>query len=196
VLQEIFQRIKTCTKCSLRTSCKQVIPGEGVDDSKVVLLGESPTAEDEDAEAGKPLSDRIGIMIRLNLLHAGLRESEVTIINTVCCRPPDNRSLTFEETDACWPWVEEILNAVKPKVIMTLGRPALSTLSLHYGFSKKIGQLGITKLAGKPIYLEARKLHVYPIIRPTFVPRGEQQVEFTGYFQFLGRALPGWIAQD
>lgn len=195
-LGNIFKKIKECRCCNLYTTCRYIIPGEGAKNSQVVLLGESPNAEDEDDETGKPLSDRIGTMIRSSLSYAGLRDSEVTILNTVCCRPPENRSPTFEETDACWPWIDEILNTVKPKVIVTLGRPALGTLAQHYSFSKKIGQLGITKLAGKPIYLEAKKLYVYPIVRPTFVPRGEQQIEFTGYFQFLGRALPGWLARD
>lgn len=193
-LSDIFKKIKGCNKCGLRAGCKQVVPGEGPEDSKVVCLGEGPGADED--ELGRPFVGRSGDLLRLSLLHANLKDTEVTIINSVCCRPPENRTPTFEETDTCWPWIDEILNAVKPKVIVTLGRPALGTLAQHYNFSKEIKQLGITKLAGKPIYLKDRKIYVYPIIHPAYVLRGNLREDFTGYFQFLGRALPGWLARD
>ena len=56
------------------------------------------------------------------------REKDVYICNIVKCRPPGNRDPEADEIEACKPFLLKQITAIKPKVIVALGRPASSTL--------------------------------------------------------------------
>ena len=46
------------------------------------------------------------------------------ITNIVGCRPPENRSPTKEEIEACQPRLEEIIERVNPRAVVLLGSVA------------------------------------------------------------------------
>jgi DNA polymerase len=48
----------------------------------------------------------------------------VYIANVVKCRPPGNRDPEPDEVAACRPFLEQQIAAIRPRVIVTLGRPA------------------------------------------------------------------------
>ncbi len=50
------------------------------------------------------------------------------ITNIVKCRPPGNRDPHSDEVIACWPYLEEQIKILHPRVIVTLGAPAAKTL--------------------------------------------------------------------
>ena len=56
------------------------------------------------------------------------REQDTYICNIVKCRPPGNRDPEADEISACKPFLLKQLEAIKPKVIVALGKPASSTL--------------------------------------------------------------------
>ena len=65
------------------------------------------------------------------LASIGLRREEVFILNTVKCRPPDNRNPQKSETAACAPLLARQIQALQPRVIATLGRHALAVFAPH-----------------------------------------------------------------
>jgi DNA polymerase len=56
------------------------------------------------------------------------REEDTYICNIVKCRPPNNRDPKPDEIAACKPFLIRQLQAIRPKVIVALGKPAASTL--------------------------------------------------------------------
>ncbi|MFQ5716663.1 MAG: uracil-DNA glycosylase, partial [Nitrospinales bacterium] len=70
----------------------------------------------------KKLTEIIEKGMRLN------REKDAYICNIVKCRPPGNRDPEKEEIAACKPFLLRQLQAIRPKVIVALGKPAASTL--------------------------------------------------------------------
>ena len=72
--------------------------------------------------AGKKLTEIIEKGMLLN------REKDVYICNIVKCRPPGNRDPEPDEIEACKPFLIKQLQSIQPKVIVTLGKPAASTL--------------------------------------------------------------------
>ena len=67
-------------------------------------------------------------------------------------------------------------------------------MSLKLGFAKKIGQQKITKLAGKPIYLEDKSLYVFPCVHPSYaLRRRDAMKEFQAQIKYLAIALPNWL---
>ena len=69
---------------------------EILETARIVLIGEAP-GETED-ETGKPFVGRAGQLLDKFLEEAGIsRQDDLYIINTVKCRPPENRVPTDVE---------------------------------------------------------------------------------------------------
>lgn len=192
ILDALHEKIRGCRKCELRAGCTQVVPGDGDAEAQIVIVGEAP-GEDEDAQ-GIPFVGASGKHLRDIMQLNGMGEYKYYITNTARCRPPDNRVPNPSEIESCWPWTLEILKIIQPKILVPLGRPALMTLSLKYGFYKKVGQNPITKLAGVPIYLAERNVFVYPVFHPAYaLRRSDAREAFNGHFGYLRKAIPGWL---
>lgn len=114
---------KNCTRCSLRSGCKQVVWGDGPNppsDTDWMLIAEAP-GKWEDIK-GKPLVGKTGEESDWLLARHGISRSKIYVTNVVKCRPKDNRDPKQEEIDACSFWLEQEINLVEPKIIITMGR--------------------------------------------------------------------------
>ena len=58
----------------------------------------------------------------------GLSREQVYICNVVKCRPPGNRNPEPDEIEACEPFLKKQLAALRPRVIVTLGKFAAQCL--------------------------------------------------------------------
>lgn len=158
----------------------------------VVFLAEAP-GETEDFR-GRPLIGKAGKVFRKAMQQVGLPLSKYYVSNLILCRPPDNRVPNPDELEACWPWTSQMLQLLRPKVLVPMGDTALRMLAYKLGFSKQVKQDKITKLAGKPIYVEARKFYVYPLFHPSYAARRKDaREEFTAHCRYLKHALPRWM---
>jgi len=120
-----------------------------------MFIGEGP-GKDEDLQ-GEPFVGRSGKLLdKLVIEELGMQRSDYYIANVVKCRPPNNRDPKPEEIEACWGWLEQQLEMIDPKVIVTLGNFATRTLL-------KTTE-GITKLRGQVHPFGAR------LLVPTFHP--------------------------
>ena len=191
-LDQLHTEIKACTGCPLRQGCTQVVPGEGNPKAGVVFFAEAPGAKED--EEGRPLIGRAGTFFRIGLHRAGIPEKDVYMSNIVRCRPEDNRDPLPEEMESCWKWTLQTLQLIKPKVLVPMGRPALVTLSQKLGFSKRVGQNPIMKLAGLPFYVEDKHFFVFPMYHPAFaIRRTTLKPEFRAHLLYLAKAIPGWM---
>jgi len=124
---------RTCQRCPLCQTRKQVVLGCGPVPADVMLVGEAPGAS-EDVVA-IPFFGRSG-----RLLHEGIETAKslmaidgvntrygyptIFIDNVIACRPPDNRDPSGEEAWACWPRLERTYNLVQPRVVLLVGATA------------------------------------------------------------------------
>lgn len=122
-LKELNERMLKCSKCVLRGTCTQVVPGEGSAEAEVMFIGEGPGQKED--ELGRPFVGAAGKFLDEMLAAAGLKREEVYIANVVKCRPPGNRDPLPEEAQACWPWLEAQIKLIDPKLIVTLGRHSM-----------------------------------------------------------------------
>ena len=127
-LEETCHRCMNCRLCNLRNN---VVFGVGRKDADIMFVGEGP-GEQEDLQAmpfvgvaGKLLDDMISII--------DLDRTNVYIANIVKCRPPRNRDPEDDEQDACFGYLQNQIELVKPKVIVCLGRIAAKRL-IHPDF--------------------------------------------------------------
>jgi DNA polymerase len=57
-----------------------------------------------------------------------LRREDVYICNVINCRPPGNRNPEADEVESCEPFLARQIAAVRPEVIVALGKFAAQTL--------------------------------------------------------------------
>lgn len=131
--------IRTCTSCGLHACRKQAVPGVGSLAAKIVVVGEAP-GENED-DVGEPFVGRSGGLLNTWLEDAGLKRSDVYILNTVQCRPPSNRDPHPSEAAACARWLEAQLLLIQPAVILAVGRHAANALTSNRAFNRTMAKL-------------------------------------------------------
>jgi len=122
-LEKFNQEILECSRCALRKTCSQVVPGEGSAEAEIMFIGEGP-GRDEDVQ-GRPFVGAAGKFLNEMLANINLRREDVYIANVVKCRPPQNRDPLPEEIETCWSWLLEQIRIIQPKLIVTLGRHSM-----------------------------------------------------------------------
>ncbi|UCF09047.1 MAG: uracil-DNA glycosylase [Thermoplasmata archaeon] len=149
-LSEIAEGIKGCRGCPLWKSRKKAVPGEGPSRARLMLIGEAP-GEKED-EQGIPFVGRSGVFLNELLSSNHIDRKQVFITGSVKCRPPKNRNPTSAELAACRRlWLNKQIDAIKPDLIVVLGKVALKNL---------LGGNKVGDLRGRVIERGARRYFV------------------------------------
>ena len=119
-LGRVAQEVSVCTKCALHYSRKLAVPGEGPARAEIMFIGEGPGFHEN--EQGRPFVGAAGKYLEELLAMIDMKRTQVFIGNVVKCRPPGNRDPLPEELAACSGYLERQIQAINPKVIVTLGR--------------------------------------------------------------------------
>jgi len=181
-LDALATEIRGCTACPLHRSARQAVPGEGSAESGILFLGEAP-GYNEDLR-GRPFVGAAGQLLDQLLAGIGLDRDKVFITNVVRHRPPENRDPLPEEVAACHVWLERHLAALRPAVIVTLGRHAM------YKFFP--GE-SITRVHGKPRRKDG--LMIFPVFHPAAALhqpslRADLVADFSALAAFLRTVSP------
>jgi DNA polymerase len=139
----LHEAVAACTACGLCESRKQTVFGVGHAQADWMIVGEAP-GEQEDLQ-GEPFVGAAGQLLDQMLRAVGLsRRAEsgegaeddlagdparrVFIANTLKCRPPRNRNPEPDEMARCEPFLKRQVELVKPKLILLMGRFAVTQL--------------------------------------------------------------------
>ncbi len=125
-LEEIRRELENCRRCKLYSGATRLVFGDGAPDARLMFIGEAPGAEED--RQGVPFVGEAGQLLNRMLANLGLRREEVYITNVVKSRPPHNRDPEPEEIAACFPFLEKQIRAIRPQVIVVLGRIAAQAL--------------------------------------------------------------------
>ncbi|MDD4171374.1 MAG: uracil-DNA glycosylase [Syntrophomonas sp.] len=126
VYSELQNTAALCQRCRLRSTCRQVVFGEGNIEADILFIGEGP-GKDED-EQGVPFVGRAGQLLSKILEASELVRSEVYITNVVKCRPPGNRLPNPDEIKECRNYLEAQIRIINPRIIVCLGAAACQTV--------------------------------------------------------------------
>ncbi len=161
VLDEIAAQVRACTRCRLHEGRTLAVPGEGPGHARILLVGEAPGRE-EDA-CGRPFVGRAGRILDRAIGAADLDRGSVFITNVVKCRPPGNRKPKRDEIQACAPYLDAQLKAIRPRVVVALGETALSRLGTS---QERLGDV-----RGRPIDMGTAR--VIPTYHPGAIRYGK-----------------------
>jgi uracil-DNA glycosylase len=128
-LEKLHQEIKNCKKCPLWKTRKNVVPGEGPVNAKVILVGQAPGAM-EDLK-GVPFCGRSGKFLDNLLKIAEIDRKNIFITSPIKCFPPKNRKPKKEEIKACLPYLKKQIEIINPKYFILLGEVAFSVFFPH-----------------------------------------------------------------
>jgi uracil-DNA glycosylase family 4 len=154
----IAKQVAACTACGLCRGRTNAVPGEGSADADIMFIGEGPGFY-EDQQA-RPFVGASGKFLDELLRSISLDRRSVFIANVVKCRPPNNRDPQAEEIEACKKYLDAQIEAIAPKVIVTLGRHSMQryfpgeSISRVHGQPRRKGDQVVV-----PMYHPAAALH-------------------------------------
>lgn len=144
------------------------ITGDGPIPSNIMFIGEAPGKTE--VEAGKPFVGMAGKTFEGYLNSIGLSRKDIRITNTCFFRPikinlsklgkttVSNRTPKISEVNLFRNVLDEEINLVNPKIIITLGNIPLKRLTNF----KSIGECH-----GKLIYDDKLKKYIFPMYHPS-----------------------------
>lgn len=164
-LAKVAQGVKDCRKCPLWESAANPVPGEGDPDAEIMFIGEAPGYWED--QKGRPFVGQAGKLLDRLLSTIGIKRNEVFIGNVLKHRPPGNRDPLPGETLACQEWLDKQIEIIQPKLIVTLGR---------FAMSKFIPDGKITQIHGQPRLVDWRgkKMVVLSLFHPAAALRSTQ----------------------
>jgi uracil-DNA glycosylase family protein len=122
-----------CQGCPLYIEATQVVFGEGPAKARIMMVGEQPGNE-EDLE-GHPFVGPAGRLLDELMKKAGIDRRDVYVTNAVKHFKFDRRGkLRMHATplqleiNACRPWLQSEVEAVKPRVLVLLGATAAKSV--------------------------------------------------------------------
>jgi DNA polymerase len=132
-LRALRKAVEDCRGCDLYREANQAVFGEGPTKARLMLVGEQP-GDREDLE-GEPFVGPAGGVLRKALVAAGIEVEDAYLTNAVKhfkWRPQGKRRLhqtpRVGEVNACRPWLEAEVAAVKPDAVVALGATAARSL--------------------------------------------------------------------
>ena len=158
LLKAVYEEARNCTRCPLHQARTTVVFGAGNADADLMFIGEAPGANED--RMGLPFVGQAGKLLDKLLDEIGLGRADVFVINTIKCRPPDNRDPHPNEIQACHDYLLRQVALIAPTVICTLGNFSTKLLRAE--------TTGISKLHGQEEVriIGSRAVHLYPLYHP------------------------------
>lgn len=126
-LSRVAAEVAGCRLCRLCAGRTNAVPGEGVPNPAVMVIGEGPGAAED--RSGRPFVGPAGRYLDRWLAAIRLhRRQNCFIANVVKCRPPGNRDPGPDEVAACLPYLARQIDLLRPRALLAVGRVAADHL--------------------------------------------------------------------
>lgn len=141
-----LEKIKSCRRCQLHRFRKNVVLGRGTMPADILFIGEAP-GKSEDL-LGEAFVGPSGALLDSLMKDAQLEASlpaipSFYIVNTVLCRPTDekfgdNRAPSPLEVCQCTDNVMNIVDKVRPQIVVCVGKIAEKYYKKEFGLTFSI----------------------------------------------------------
>jgi uracil-DNA glycosylase len=158
-LAVVREDLGECTRCKLSPTRTNIVFGVGSPSASLMFVGEAPGAEED--RRGEPFVGAAGQLLDRMIGAMGWTRDTVYIANVLKCRPPNNRDPAPDEVAECLPFLHRQIEAVAPRIIVALGKPAAQALLQT--------SAPISALRGR--FHQFRGVRVMPTFHPAFLLR-------------------------
>ena len=152
-VEALATEIAACTRCLLHRGRTRAVPGEGPADSEIMFIGEAPGFHED--QQGRPFVGAAGQFLEELLASIDLTREQVFIANVIKCRPPGNRDPLPEEIEACKLFLDQQIDLIGPRFVVTLGR---------FSMARAFPKARISRIHGQP--RKIRGVIYYPMYHP------------------------------
>ncbi|MEC8475080.1 MAG: uracil-DNA glycosylase [Planctomycetota bacterium] len=126
-LVQLESEVQQCHNCpQLAEKRNHTVFGEGSVRPRVVFFGEAPGADED--RTGRPFVGAAGGLLTKMIEACKFVREDVYILNTIKCRPPNNRNPELAEREQCRGFYRQQLNLLQPEYIVCLGAVAAQEL--------------------------------------------------------------------
>lgn len=192
-MEFLAKRVAGCTRCPLSRTRTRSVVGEGELNTCIMFVGEAPGYY-EDLQ-GRPFVGAAGKILDRVLEEIGVKRSSVYITNIVKSRPPDNRAPRREEIEACSTYLDEQLDTIRPKVIVSLGR--FSTKHLMEKLGLKPAPISSIRGRSHDALASYGPVLVFPLYHPAVaLYKNEMEKELFEDARCLRKVLSGGATSD
>lgn len=156
-LTELYFKMKADKTLPLQEGATNLVFGAGNPAAEVMFIGEGPGYWED--QKGKPFVGNSGKFLDQLLHSIKLPREAVFITNVINYRPPENRDPSPEEMAAFKLYIDKMIDIIKPKIIVTLGR---------FSMAKFIPGVRISDVHGKEKVIDwkGRKIVIIPMYHP------------------------------
>ncbi len=161
-LEELKSAMEAFDGGLLKRSAKNTVFADGIAGSELMVIGEAPGAEED--QAGKPFVGVSGQLLDKMLAAIGRsRQTNTYISNIVPWRPLGNRTPDQSIIAMCLPFIKRHIELAEPKVILMLGGVAAKSLL-------DVDD-GITRIRGKwrDLTFSGQKYAAIPTYHPAYL---------------------------
>ncbi|HEX6976960.1 MAG TPA: uracil-DNA glycosylase [Patescibacteria group bacterium] len=167
-LKKLREEMLADESLPLRKGATNLVFGEGNADAKILAIGEGPGFHED--RLGRPFVGNAGNLLNKLLATIKLNREDVFITNMVFYRPPNNRDPFPNELKAFEKYMDQIIEIISPKVIITLGR---------FSMGKFLPDVKISSVHGRTFKLnfKGRGITVVPMYHPAAALRRNDVME-------------------
>ena len=144
LIKQLEYSFKNFEGCKLKKTSTNFVSFYGNINSKLLIIDGPPDVEED--KKGVSFVSSKGLLFEKMLNAIELKIEKTFIVKSIPWRPPGNRYPSNEEIKICRPFILNLINLLKPKIIVCLGEvPTYQVLELKESIIKLRGKWQILK---------------------------------------------------
>lgn len=163
-LHKLKDEMEKDNSLPLKKGAGKLVFGSGNTEATILAVGEGPGRTE--SIQGLPFVGQAGKLLDKLLILAGIERKDIFITNIVHHRPPENRDPLPNEIESYGKYLDKIIEIIKPKMIITLGR---------FSMAKFLPDVFISQVHGKEFKL--KNYIVIPMYHPAASLRNGKVLE-------------------
>ena len=132
-LNELKLQINSIVDCDLKGNSKKIVLGDGNINSPIMIVGEAPGVEEDNA--GLTFLGEVGDLLKKMLNAINIKKEDIYATYAVNFRPPEDRKHTPAEIKRYSQFLQKQISIIKPQIIILMGSTAMESLT---GLNSKI----------------------------------------------------------
>ena len=170
-LTKLKEQIKSIENCDLKNNSKKIVLGDGNINSPIMLIGEAPSAEED--EAGLTFIGEIGDLLKKMLSAINIKKEDIYSTYAVNFRPPEDRKPSSTEIRRYSQFLQKHISIINPKIIVLMGSTAMESLT---GLNNKIS---IERGIWKEVIIQNTNYNAIITFNPSYLLRAPENKKYS-----------------
>ena len=168
---ELKLKINSIIDCDLKDNSKKIVLGDGDINSPIMLVGEAPGIEEDNA--GLTFLGEVGDLLKKMLNAINIKKENIYCTYAVNFRPPEDRKPTPKEIKRYSQFLQKQISIIKPKIIILMGSTAMESLT---GLN---GKISIERGKWKEVIVQNTTYNIIITFNPSYLLRVPENKKYS-----------------